>query len=87
MTHQDPPSDDVIRAELEKDGVGSVTYPDVTVRLVGEDGNAFNLIGMVTRNIRAAHGLALANSFTEQAMECGSYDELLTFIQRTVNVV
>jgi len=29
-----------------------ITYPDVTVQLTGQDGNAFNIIGLVREAIR-----------------------------------
>lgn len=59
-----------------------VQYPDVTVRLVGEDGNAFAIIGRVRSAIRDAHGSEAAKEFSEQAMSCGSYDELLALCLR-----
>lgn len=63
-----------------------VTYPDLTVKLVGEDGNAFNLIGLVSRAIRKAHGEQAGKDFCQRAMEMPSYEALLVFLQETVNV-
>ena len=61
-------------------------HEDVTVKLIGEDGNAFNLIGLVNRALRKGPGEDAAKEFTTSAMSCGSYDELLSLIQETVNV-
>jgi len=60
-------------------------FPDITVRLVGEDGNAYAIIGAVTRALkRAGH--------TEAAAECqkeimsGDYDHLLQTAMAYVEV-
>lgn len=64
-----------------------VTYPDVWVRLsTGQDGNAFMVIGKVSGAIRRTVGPAAADEFARKAMDCGSYAELLAFVQRTVKV-
>jgi hypothetical protein len=62
-----------------------VKYPDVAVKLVGEDGNAFAIIGRTARAIRRAKGVEAANTFSAAAMACGSYDELLGLVVRTVD--
>lgn len=59
----------------------------VTVELIGQDGNAFNLIGQTVRAITKVHGPNKAAAWSAMAMESGSYEELLTFIQSTVTVV
>jgi len=64
----------------------TVQYPDVTVRLVGEDGNALHIIGTVSQALRRAHGHGAANTFMDAALDSGSYDELLALVQRTVVV-
>lgn len=64
-----------------------IKYDDVTVKLTGEDGNAFNIIGQVNRGIREVHGADAAKEFADEAMTSESYDALLAFVQRTVNVV
>lgn len=62
-------------------------YPDVEVALVGEDGNAFNLIGLVSKALRRAkYPREEIDEFAKMAMSCESYDELLQNIMRTVNV-
>jgi len=64
------------------------TYPvtNVTVRLVGTDGNAFALLGKVRQAFRrAGYDAGFIEQFTKEAM-AGSYDELLACIMRYVNV-
>jgi hypothetical protein len=64
----------------------TVKYPDVTAKLIGEDGNAFGIIGTVNRALKRAHGIDAADAFTAEAMNCTSYDALLCLVQNTVNV-
>lgn len=59
---------------------------DIAVKLLGEDGNAFNLIGITRREIAKRVGPAEAKDFVETATQCKSYSELLAFIQETVDV-
>ena len=61
-------------------------FPDVQVELIGQDGNAFNLIGLTAKALRRAGHPFEANQFTSEAMEMGAYDELLQLIMRTVEV-
>ena len=59
---------------------------NVTVRLVGTDGNAFALLGKVRQALRrAGYDAGFIERFTKEAM-AGSYDELLACIMRYVNV-
>jgi hypothetical protein len=64
----------------------AITYPDISVQLSGTDGNAFSVIGKVQKAIRNSEGSDAARRFSEQAMQSGSYDELLQFCMSTVNV-
>jgi hypothetical protein len=59
-------------------------YPDVRVHLTGTDGNAFALIAAVSGALRRKASHNAADWFAREAMEQGSYDELLMFIQSTV---
>jgi hypothetical protein len=62
-----------------------VKLPDVTVQLTGEDGNAFAVMGAVTRAMkRAGHGDQV-DTFRAEAMS-GDYDHLLQTCMRWVNV-
>ena len=62
-----------------------VLYPDVTVELSGEDGNAFVLMGVVTKALRRAGHSDAIESFREEAMS-GDYDNLLRTCMKYVNV-
>ncbi len=65
---------------------GQPAFPDVTVRLVGEDGNVFNIIGRTARALKkAGHGDA-AREFTREAFAAHSYDEVLGLVLSLVDV-
>jgi hypothetical protein len=64
-----------------------IKYPKVTVKLLGENGNAFVLIGLTATAIRQGVGNQEAKDFADEAMSQTSYDELLAYIQRTVHVI
>lgn len=55
-------------------------------KLIGEDGNVFNIIGKVTRTLKSAGQRESANEFTKKAFECGSYDEVLRLVMDYVEV-
>jgi hypothetical protein len=61
-----------------------IKFPHVRVKL--QDGNAFAIIGAVTRGLRLAGYHADANEFSNVAMNCESYDELLQLAVTTVSV-
>jgi len=66
--------------------VNDVKYPDINVTLVGRDGNAFNLIGIVARELRRAKVPAdKIKRFQEEAMS-GDYDNVLITCMCWVNV-
>ena len=55
-------------------------------KLIGEDGNIFNLMGLAARTLRH-NGLAeQATEMTGRIHECGSYDEALCIIGEYVNI-
>ncbi len=62
-------------------------YPDITVQLSGEDGNALYILGRVGRALRRA---GISNdeieAFYKEAQEQPSYDVLLQFVMKTVDV-
>jgi hypothetical protein len=64
-----------------------VTHPQVTVQLSGQDGNAFNIIGLIHRAIAREVGKDEAELWVMGAMMCGSYNDLLVLAQRTVHVI
>ena len=60
-------------------------FPDVTVRLVGEDRNAFAILGRVNDALhKAGHGAQVA-AFSNEAT-AGDYDHLLATCMAWVNV-
>lgn len=59
---------------------------NVTVKLIGEDGNAFNIIGKVTKALRkAGYSPEFIADYHEEAMS-GDYDNLLRVTMMYVNV-
>jgi hypothetical protein len=77
----------VTMTETPTPSSGTPTYPDVTVRLTGEDGNAYAIIAAVARALRRQVSPAAATSFTDKAFTSHSYDDLLNLAQHTVNVI
>lgn len=61
-----------------------VKFPEISVQLSGRDGNVFALIGAVSRALKDCGEREEAAAFVEEATSCGSYDEVLQLIQRTV---
>ena len=64
-----------------------VKYPEIEVQLLGEDGNAFWILGRVRAALlHAKVDIAEIEAFMEEAT-AGSYDELLQTVMRTVTVL
>lgn len=64
-----------------------VKYPNVKVQLTGEDGNIFNLIGIVRRHLRDNRVSAeVIKQFVDEVTASGSYDEALAVIMSWVDV-
>lgn len=61
-------------------------FPHITVQLIGQDGNAFNVIGLVSNGLRSG-GVSKADRelFIDEAMQ-GDYDHLLRTCIRWVDV-
>jgi hypothetical protein len=53
------------------------TYVKPKVKLVGEDGNVFAIIGRCSAALEEAGLAAEAKEFTSKAFNAGSYDEVL----------
>ena len=61
-------------------------YPDVTVQLTGEDGNAMSIIGRVSRALsRAGVSPEEEKRFQTEAMS-GDYDNVLATAMKWVDV-
>lgn len=64
-----------------------ILFPDVEVELIGHDGNAFEIMGTVSKALKAAgHGQAACVAYRNEAMS-GDYDNLLAVTERTVCVI
>lgn len=63
-----------------------VRFPDVVVKLVGEDGNAFSILGRVSKALKRAGYADGAKEFMAEATS-GDYDHLLATVQRYVVAV
>ena len=55
-------------------------------KLVGNDGNVFNLVGIVIQALKRAGMKDKADEFWERVRGCGSYDEALQLIMEYVEV-
>lgn len=62
------------------------TYPHVHVKLTGTDGNVYGVIGKVQLALKRAGLKDEAKQFAHDAMNCGSYDEVLRMCMETVDV-
>jgi hypothetical protein len=66
--------------------VPDTKYPDVTVQLSGENGNAFAVLGATTKALkRAGVPQAEIDAYMEEA-KSGDYDHLLQTTMRWVDV-
>ena len=50
-------------------------------KLIGADGNVFNLIGIASRALKGAGLREQAKEMQDKVFACGSYDEALAIIQ------
>jgi len=71
---------------MENDSNTKVKYPNITVKLIGEDGNAFAVLGAVKKALRKANiPQEEINGFFAEATT-GDYDNLLRVCMAWVNV-
>ena len=62
-------------------------HPEITVELIGHDGNAFSILGRVRRAMQSAKlPKETINEFLKEAM-AGDYDHLLQTCMKWVTVV
>ena len=62
-------------------------YPQVKVKLIGEDGNAFAIIGAVKTALCREVGHEAGAEYVAAAYASDSYDALLALTQETVAVI
>ena len=55
-------------------------------KLVGKDGNVFNLIGLASRTLKKAGMGKEASEMTKKCFGAGSYDEALAIISEYVDI-
>lgn len=60
-------------------------YPDVSVQLTGEDGNAFSILGRVRRQLRRAGASEEELETFQDEATAGDYDHLLRTVMRWVD--
>jgi hypothetical protein len=68
------------------DANGTTEGGKPTVRLVGEDGNVFAIIGRVSKALNRAGMRDRASEFTKRAMASHSYDDVLRLAMEYVEV-
>ena len=54
--------------------------------LIGQDGNVFNIIGLVSKALKRAGQADKAAEFSSRAFNAGSYDEVLSLCHEYVDV-
>lgn len=81
------PDLDALDEDIDLNEPTCVAKYDIEVELVGGDGNAFMIIGRVTKAIRREVSAEAADEFTQEATSCESYDDLLQLVMRTVEVI
>ena len=57
------------------------------VKLSGQNGNIFNLLGIATKALRKAGKEVEANKMLKEAVESHSYDEAIQVIMKYVEVM
>lgn len=60
---------------------------DLQVTVIGEDSNIFNLLGIVTKELKRNGYRDLAKELPPQIFECNSYDQALTNLDKYVELV
>lgn len=60
---------------------------DLQVKVIGEDSNIFNLLGLVTKELKRNGYRDFAKELPPQIFESESYDKALTILDRYVELV
>ena len=55
-------------------------------KLIGQDGNVFNLIGLACKALKKSSQFDKAKELSGKAFRCGSYDEVLVLIGEYVEI-
>lgn len=59
----------------------------IQVKLIGQDGNIFNLVGITTKELEKNGQRKQANEMAGRVFNSGSYDEALRIISEYVDIV
>lgn len=66
--------------------MSDVKYPEITIRIIGVNGNAFNILGICTAEMRKYHlPKSEIDAFFKEATS-GNYDDLLCVVMKWFNV-
>jgi len=63
-----------------------IKHPEITVRLVGQDGNVFNLMSIVANALRKNGFVEEVQDFITEVTSSQSYHEALAVMMRWVDV-
>ena len=63
-----------------------IKHPEITVQLVGQDGNVFNLMGIVANALRKNGFGEEVQEFITEVTSSQSYHEVLAIMMRWVDV-
>lgn len=58
----------------------------ISVKIIGEDGNIFFIMGKVSRELKRNGQSAEAEEMCNRIYKCGSYDEALCIVMEYVDV-
>jgi len=61
-------------------------YPDITVPLTEQDGNAYNILGKVLKALRQAGVSQAERDAFKQEATAGDYDHLLQVVMQWIDV-
>ena len=67
--------------------MSDIRYPEITVELIGHDGNAFAVLGRVQRELRRAGVSKEEQQLFMDTATAGDYDHLLATCMEWVDVV
>lgn len=60
---------------------------NLKVTVIGEDSNIFNLLGLVTKELKRNGYRDLAKELPKQIFDCDSYDKALMILDKYVELV
>lgn len=69
----------------ERTGIEESLRPDA--KMIGEDGNVFNLMGICSNALKSAGYLDKAKEMFDRVINCGGYDEAISIMHEYVNPV